>query len=274
MKRGIYILPAIITLCNLGCGYTSILYSFEGRFVAASYLIIFAMMADALDGAMARLTRTESNFGVQLDSLSDVVSFGVAPAILLFRRFGLDAHPFWIFPLFYTIAGALRLARYNATDVGAGSHDFRGTPIPAPAGIVVGLVLVLEELGANLDKWTVILLVFVLSWLMICNIRYPSFRTILKPETPHPFRTLVIILLVAVLLFTHFVTTWLVLGTLYYLGGPVMGFYRKARGKEESGPDAPPDQEHAADRYEEDRRDLQVEGRLDRLEGDGEDRRE
>lgn len=247
MKRGVYILPTLVTLCNLGCGYISLLYSLEGRFVAASHFIIFAMIADALDGAMARITRTESDFGVQLDSLSDIVSFGVAPAILLFRRFDLDAHPFWIFPLFYAIAGALRLARYNALDAGTGARDFRGTPIPAPAGIVVGLVLALEKLGASLDQWTVILLVFVLSWLMICNIRYPSFRSILRPESPHPFRALVVILLVAVLLFTHFVATWLTLGALYYLGGPIMGFYRKARGEEAAGAEAATEEEEDDD---------------------------
>jgi CDP-diacylglycerol--serine O-phosphatidyltransferase len=227
-RRGIYILPTLITLGNFGCGFVSILYSLESQFTAASWMIIFAMVADALDGAMARITRTESKFGAQIDSLADVVSFGCAPAILIFERFGLSAHPFWIFPLFYAMAGALRLARYNVIDSTSESHDFRGTPIPAPAGIVAGLVLALERHDLYLDKRVVIALVFVLSYLMVSNIRYPSFRMLLKPEKPHPFRTLVILLLVGVLFLTHFVGAWLCFGAIYYLSGPFVGLKNRS----------------------------------------------
>ncbi len=229
IRRGVFILPALVTLCNFGCGFVSIFYAVEGRYVAAAYLIIFAMIADALDGAVARATRTESRFGAELDSLADIVSFGCAPALLIYERFGLSAHPFWIFPLFFGIAGALRLARYNAVDASSESKDFRGTPIPAPAGVVVGLVLALEKENTDLDRLLVTIIVFLLSYLMICNIRYPSFKTILQPEQPHPFRTLVILLLVIVLLMTHFVGTWLILAAVYYASGPFLGLKGKLR---------------------------------------------
>jgi CDP-diacylglycerol---serine O-phosphatidyltransferase len=228
LRRGIYILPTLITLGNFGCGFVSILYALESNFKWASYMIIFAMVCDALDGAMARITRTESKFGAQIDSLADVVSFGCAPAILIFERFGLNAHPFWIFPLFYAMAGALRLARYNVLDSTSATRDFRGTPIPAPAGIVAGLVLALERHDLYLDKGIVITLVIILSYLMVSNIRYPSFRMLLKPEKPHPFRTLVIVLLVGVLLLTHFVGAWLTLGAIYYFSGPFVGLKNRS----------------------------------------------
>lgn len=235
LRRGVYILPALITLCNFGCGFVSILYSLEERYVAAAYMIIFSMIADALDGAVARITRSESKFGAELDSLADIVSFGCAPALLIYERFGLSAHPFWIFPLFFAVSGALRLARYNAVDSSGETRDFRGTPIPAPAGVVVGLVLALEKQNTDLDRILVTVIVFLLSYLMVCNIRYPSFKMILQPEQPHPFRTLVILVLVIVLLLTHFVGTWLVLAAIYYASGPFLGLKARLRRRSEEG---------------------------------------
>lgn len=232
LRRGVYILPTLITLTNFACGFISITHALDGRFVAAAYMIIYAMIADALDGAVARITRTESSFGTQLDSLADIVSFGCAPAILIHLRFGLSVHPFWIFPLFFSIAGALRLARYNAVDTATDAHDFRGTPIPAPAGVVAGLILALEKNDMNFDRFLVTMIVFLLSYLMICNIRYPSFKMILRPDQPRPFRSLVILLLVIVLLLTHFVGTWLILASIYYASGPYLGirnWFRKRR---------------------------------------------
>jgi len=223
MRRGIYVLPALVTVFNFGFGFLSILFSIEDSFVWASRMIIFAMIADALDGAMARATGTESKFGRELDSLADIISFGCAPAILIYQRFDLAAHPYWIFPLFFAVAGALRLARYNVIDSDTGSRDFRGTPIPAPAGIILGLVLALEKFDLRLDKATVILLVFTLSYLMVSNIRYPSSKILLHPEKPRSFRTLILLLLVGILFIWHFVETWLILGALYYLSGPLLG---------------------------------------------------
>lgn len=224
LKKGIFILPALITVANFGSGFLSILFTMEDRYIAACWMIVLAMFADAMDGAMARVTRTESAFGKQLDSLADVVSFGCAPALMLYQRFDLSQHPFWIFPLFFATAGALRLARYTAIDSETTSRDFRGTPIPAPAGIIVGLILLLEhDKSVILDRKIVIIAVFTLSYLMLSNIRYPSIKMIHNPEKPHPFRSLVLLMLMLVMLFYRFIESWLILGAMYYLSGPVLG---------------------------------------------------
>lgn len=224
VRRGVYLLPALITLGNFAAGFAAILFAIEGRFTGACHLLMLSMVCDALDGAMARITHTESKFGKEFDSLADVVSFGVAPAIILFVRFGLSTHPYWIFPLFYATAGALRLARYNAMDSDNFDKYFRGTPIPAPAGMIVGLVLALEETPQIVvDKRLLIATILALSYLMVCNVRYPSLRVVYNPQQPHPFRSLVLITLVLVMFSFRFIETWLVLGSLYYLSGPFLG---------------------------------------------------
>lgn len=234
VKRGIYLIPTLITIVNFGSGFTSILYSLEGFYTTAAYLIIFAMVADVLDGAMARITRTESAFGRELDSLADVVSFGCAPAILIYQRFELSPHPYWIFPLFFAVAGALRLARYNVDDAGAETKDkdFRGTPIPAAAAVIVGLVLVVEKYKPEeylLSPQIIAACVFLLSYLMLSNVRYPSIKMIHNPEKPLPFRFLVLVLLLIILLIYRFSLTLISLVTLYYISGPLIGIRRKRK---------------------------------------------
>lgn len=216
----------MITIMGFGSGFLSIIFSLEGNFITASKMIILAMVFDAMDGAIARATKTESLFGQQLDSLADVVSFACAPAILLYLRFGLGDHPkFYIFPLFYATAGAMRLARYNAIDILASNpnRDFRGTPIPAPAGIIAAMVMAMESHGDLLSKRLVIAFVFTLSYLMVSSIRYPSLSVLRNPKRPRPFRFLVMAVLIIVLLFYRFAETVLILGALYYLSGPLMG---------------------------------------------------
>ncbi|RMH57014.1 MAG: CDP-diacylglycerol--serine O-phosphatidyltransferase [Candidatus Hydrogenedentota bacterium] len=221
VRRGIFLVPTLMTLTNLSCGFLAILFSVEGHFRTACLFLIAAMFADVLDGATARFIKHDSSFGKQIDSLADVVSFGVAPAILVIYRFHLGNHPFWIFPLFYVVAGALRLARYNAFDAPQAARNFRGTPIPAPAGMIVGFVLLLDSLSYEPQRRVVVTVLFLFSCLMLSSIDYPSLRKILRPDTPRPFRSLVLVLLVFVLLIYRFVETWLVLGTLYYISGPI-----------------------------------------------------
>ena len=239
VKKGIYILPALITVCGFGCGFLSIIFSHEGNFVAASQMIFVALLCDALDGAMARATRTESKFGEQLDSLADVVSFGVAHAILLYERFGLSDHPFWIFPLLYATAGALRLARYNSSDIGASTSTrkvFRGTPIPAPAGIIAAMVLFLKGYAPEdfLDQRVVIAFVLVLSYLMVSNVRYPAPTLVWSPDRPRPFRFLIMFVIIIVFLIYRFSETVLIMGAVYYLAGPYMGIQSLIKRKKEA----------------------------------------
>jgi len=161
--RKISILPSIITLGNLTCGFASIVLSAEAegesdpaKFVMAAWLILLAMVFDALDGQVARLTKTAGDFGVQLDSLCDAVTFGLAPGVLINRLSIYYGRPpmesiAWLFPIVYAICAILRLARFNMeTGIEEEDHEaFRGLPSPAAAGQVATLIILDESLGAH-----------------------------------------------------------------------------------------------------------------------------
>ena len=143
IRRGIYILPSLLTTGNLSAGFISVLLSIHSEFTMAAWCIILAILFDMLDGRVARWTNSTSNFGIELDSLADLVSFGVAPAVLMYQMVLYTMHkPGMAISLFYVIAGAIRLARFNAkANSGESSTDFVGLPIPAGAGILASFVL-------------------------------------------------------------------------------------------------------------------------------------
>ena len=147
MRKGIYILPNTLTLCGMFMGFYSILASLKGLYVDASWAIIIAMVFDGLDGWVARLTHSTTRFGIELDSLSDLVAFGVAPAVMLFKwnlasygRIG------WSAAFLFMACGALRLARYNVQMGSAESKSFTGMPIPGAATIVATMVIFYYEI--------------------------------------------------------------------------------------------------------------------------------
>lgn len=172
--------PSFFTIMNLFCGFLAITQVFEGKFEQACWLIVLAGFFDAMDGMMARLTNTQSMFGVELDSLSDIVSFGVAPAFLIYV-FGL--HPFGMLGLISAslpvICGAVRLARYNLTFEGVKHDYFEGLPIPVAAASIVALVLNFNnaewfsEFSPNNITLLVPILV-VLSGLMVSNVEFDA----------------------------------------------------------------------------------------------------
>lgn len=196
----IYLLPNLMTAGNLFCGFAAALKILEGalvqatdpaaaadKFHAAIWLILASCIFDALDGRVARLGGNESPFGREFDSLADVVSFGVAPALMVYR---IVLHEFertgWIIASLYLICGALRLARFNclaAVDSASANKEFRGFPIPAAAGLIASLTLFmlwLAEGERHLGNWRwvlPVLLVF-LSWMMFSGFRYPSFKAV------------------------------------------------------------------------------------------------
>ena len=140
-RRGVYLLPSLMTVSNLLCGYASVVYSTRGDFDTAAILLGIAMVVDTLDGFFARLTHSQSAFGAELDSLDDVVSFGVAPAILAFTwglwplgRLG------WAAGFIYVTAAALRLARFNIQSAGSDKKYFAGLPSPAAASVTASTV--------------------------------------------------------------------------------------------------------------------------------------
>jgi CDP-diacylglycerol--serine O-phosphatidyltransferase len=142
-RRGIYILPNLLTTAALFCGYFAIVQAMNGKFEMASIAIFVAMLFDGLDGRVARLTGTQSEFGAQYDSLSDMVSFGVAPALLVYQWALMDLNKLgWIVSFVYCSGAALRLARFN-TNIGIiDKRFFQGLPSPAAAALIAGLVWV------------------------------------------------------------------------------------------------------------------------------------
>ncbi len=173
----ILVLPSLFTTGNLFCGFYSILHSFNHQFDKAAYAILLAGVFDVLDGRVARITKSTSQFGLEYDSIADVVSFGVAPAILAFvwalqpyGRLG------WAGAFFFAACGALRLARFNSITTDLPKSYFLGLPIPAAANLVAGVVISSQEMGVNYPDGFILFLVFALGLLMVSSIRYRSFK--------------------------------------------------------------------------------------------------
>lgn len=175
MKVKRSLVPSLFTVLNVVCGFFSIINSADERFVIASWLIILAAVFDSLDGMLARLTRSTSEFGVELDSLADVISFGVAPSFLVYRLHFYTFDGFGILlSAVFMICGALRLARFNLQLVGFDKKYFVGLPIPSAAITLASfVVLFYGETGLGiLQKSILIPLVIALSLLMISTVRY------------------------------------------------------------------------------------------------------
>ena len=146
-RRGIFLLPNLLTTASLFAGFFSIISSIEGNFIYAGMAIFIAQIFDGLDGRVARLAKAESQFGAQYDSLCDVISFGLAPAICIFL-WGLNSlgQTGWVFSFLFIAAAALRLARFN-TNIGSEDTFFKGLPSPVAAGLIAYYVWYLSSLG-------------------------------------------------------------------------------------------------------------------------------
>lgn len=188
----IYVLPNLLTTGNMFSGFFAIIYSINGNFLWAAYAIVAAAVFDLLDGRVARLTNSTSRFGMEYDSLSDLVSFGLAPALIMFLW---ALEPFgrigWLASFFYVACAALRLARFNVQSEVIEKSYFQGLPSPMAAGIVASSVLAFEDLDLNAShSWTLLALTFLLGFTMVSTFRYRSFKDIdLKHRLP--FRYLV-----------------------------------------------------------------------------------
>jgi CDP-diacylglycerol--serine O-phosphatidyltransferase len=230
LRRSVFILPSLFTVGNIFCGYYAILSTVQGNYNHAAYAIGIAILMDMFDGRIARLTNSSSLFGLQLDSLADVISFGIAPAILV-MFWGLstvDPRLAWMATFTFTICGAMRLARFNiqAEEL----KHFVGLPIPAGGGTIAAIVHFVQEpvtnpIGANL----LVAVVFFLAFLMISTIRYSSLKHLTLGRKSH-FYILIIALLVA-LIFNYSKPTLLVLAIIYSGSGPVHRIYSLFRRK-------------------------------------------
>ncbi|HUG52579.1 MAG TPA: CDP-diacylglycerol--serine O-phosphatidyltransferase [Vicinamibacteria bacterium] len=225
-RRGASILPSLFTTGNLFLGFWAIVRTLNGQYAEAAPLIFWAILLDVLDGRLARMTGTTSEFGAELDSLADVVSFGVAPALLVYAwGFATMPRVGWLVAFLFVVCGALRLARFNVQKSSVDGRYFVGLPIPAAAAPVAALVNV-SPLPVD-DRVHAVLwlsLLIVLSFLMVSTFRYWSFKNVdLRSR-----RSYVNVLGIALLLIVfnmHPDWVLLVLTTLFWLSGPLAYLY-------------------------------------------------
>ena len=227
MKKGnlIYILPNLFTATSIFVGMISMVEASKGNFVTAAWLILLALVFDALDGRIARMTNTTSQFGVEFDSLADIVSFGVAPAILLYFFTGSDYGRFGILvSALYVIFGAIRLARFNITTARTDPNVFIGLPIPTAAIFISTWILLFHKYG--LDKYGLIVLILSLSVavLMVSNFRYPSFKKV-QLDKPMVFKTMIILVLISSLLYLFSAEGFALIILAYVLYGPLRALH-------------------------------------------------
>ena len=226
-RRGIYLIPNMLTLAALFCGFFAIVAATKGWFDWAAYAIFTAMIFDGADGRVARWTNTQSDFGAEFDSLADMVSFGVAPALIIFEyALGNTAQlgkVGWLAAFIYTAAAALRLARFN-TQVGiADKRYFQGLASPSAAAVVAAYVWVCHK---YLDPHPVlnIIAVFItisVGVLMVSNIRYHSFKGI-DFRSKIPFVGMVAIVMVIAVIFSEPPVVLFSIFLLYAISGPIL----------------------------------------------------
>ncbi|MBI4401294.1 MAG: CDP-diacylglycerol--serine O-phosphatidyltransferase [Nitrospirae bacterium] len=193
-KRGIYLIPNLLTTGNLFSGLFSILAVFNANYVAAAVAILVAVVFDMLDGKSARLMNSTSQFGVEYDSLADLVSFGVAPGLLIYS-WALSSHGMLGSAVMFAFVacGALRLARYNVMVANSESKYFTGLPIPAAASVIATLVVFdhhIVRMGAEVKPLLILIMTLALAFLMVSTIKYRSFKD-LKFRGGHHFNYLV-----------------------------------------------------------------------------------
>jgi CDP-diacylglycerol--serine O-phosphatidyltransferase len=196
-------LPSMFTLANMMCGFGAILVAFRGEYRLACALIALSVVFDIADGAVARLVGAVSPFGLQFDSLADLVSFGLAPALLVFALFSdgrdeLDALG-WIACFLWVACAAIRLARFNTTiDPTADKRYFTGLPSPGAAGVVLASVYAFADLMQGRDRLWVLIVVLLPALLMISNVRYRSFRSLVSPKSGRPYGLVLTLVVVTV----------------------------------------------------------------------------
>ncbi len=229
-RRGIYLLPNLITTAALFAGFFAIVAGMNGDFVAAALAILVAALLDTADGRVARWTRTESQFGAEYDSLSDMVAFGVAPALVAFS-WGLDnlGQAGWVATFVYMACAALRLARFNTK---GDNRTFTGLASPAAAVIIACLVWTWTDFGLGVPSAAAAvsmgLVVVGVGLLMVSSFIYFSPK-VLELKGRVPFITLVAVVLVFAVLFLDPPRVLLTIALVYAASGPVQHFWRRAR---------------------------------------------
>jgi len=230
MKKGIYILPNGITLTAMFAGFFAIVSVLKGSYEHAAWAIVVAGVFDGLDGWVARMTHTTTRFGIEMDSLSDVIAFGVAPATLLYawalRPFGRVG---WAVAFLYTACGAMRLARYNIQMGSDERKSFTGMPIPAAAVVVAAMVIFYGEMDWDAGKSYFVLFVSaVISLLMVSTLRFHGLKEIDIRERK-PFWILVTMVVILAVVLMHPQTAIFVFAIIYLVVGIAENAYLYAR---------------------------------------------
>lgn len=232
-RRGIYLLPNAFTTAALFCGFYAIVMAMNLRFDQASIAIFVAMVLDSLDGRVARLTNTQSEFGAQYDSLSDMVSFGAAPALVVYewslRGMGKLG---WLAAFVYCAGGALRLARFNTNIAVVDKRYFQGLPSPAAAALVAGFVWLMDDLGfrGTSLSWAAWVITLYAGLTMVSNVPFYSFKDI-NLRKPMPFIAAFLVVLALVAIFSDPSKVLFGLFVLYGLSGFGVYFWRWFKGR-------------------------------------------
>ena len=223
-SRSIFLLPSLLTTGNLFCGFLALLLTTQGRYTDAAIAIFVAMVMDLLDGRVARLMKATSQFGVEYDSLADVVSFGVAPAFLMYA-FAL-AHlgrPAWFAAFLFAICGALRLARFNVFTGVADKRFFTGLSIPAGAGVLCSSIVFVNSFGGEPPRAVRLAMTvgtYFVALLMVSTFKYWSFKELGWAQR-HPAQTLLVVVLGVMIVATNPELFLFLIFIGYALSGPV-----------------------------------------------------
>lgn len=232
--KGFYVLPNLFTTAGLFAGFYAIMQARLGHFEAASLAIYAAMVMDIIDGRLARLTNTQSDFGSEYDSLSDMVSFGVAPAMVLFEFALTDLGRFGSLVAFIYIAcAALRLARFNVAASSDKTH-FTGVPSPGAAAMIASTVWVFVDAGITPSDYNVglALLMIAMALAMVSNIKYRSFKDF-EFRDKMPFVGLIVLVLIIAFVYLDPPSAFLAIGSIYMISGAVFYLLGKFRGKQD-----------------------------------------
>jgi CDP-diacylglycerol---serine O-phosphatidyltransferase len=223
-RRSIYVLPNLFTALNMLCGFYAVVAAIDGNFIASAYAVLVACIFDTLDGKIARATNTTSKFGVEFDSLADLISFGLAPGILMYLwvltplgRIG------WLAAFLFLACGALRLARFNTQAATISSEFFIGLPIPAAAGMSAVTILFCQKVGVveQVHPFVFLAMLYVLSFLMVSTIKYHSLKKMDLLRNKN-FNVLVSAILVLILIAAQPSFTLFFMAAAYLISGPVM----------------------------------------------------
>ena len=223
-KIGVFIIPSLLTAANLFCGFYAIVSVLKSDYVTAAIAILIAMLFDGFDGKIARLTNSTSRFGVEFDSLADLVSFGVAPGLLIYT-WALNGYGKigWLAVFLFVVCGAMRLARFNVQTSVSDSKYFLGLPIPAAAGLVATTVIFddhILEMGKEVRPIVVLVMTYLLAYLMVSTIKYRSFKDVHLGESK-PLSALVAAVLLLIIIVAQPQIMLFVLFVLYASSGPV-----------------------------------------------------